>query len=154
MADDAKDLRKNPTGWKITYPNNGAVLVSPDGKKRVRFISEKENSGTEIMRQRALAQAWAIDNPLEAAPVPKGELVSKPLGSSKPTSKQIFEQNKKQKQAKAEPALAAPVPSSKIVVEENASGETVVSVPSKDKAKVPPAEQKKYFMAEIDYEIC
>lgn len=103
-----------------------------------------------------------------------GASISSP--AKKPTSKQIFEQKKAKapppgykdvevptasipavdKRAKelglvrkgnkyVEKSAAAPV-----VVEEKPSGETVVSVPSEDKGKVPPATQKKFFMAELD----
>ena len=59
------DLNKKQTGWKAVPIANGdgTVLVSTDGKKAITFATKDAKSGTEGMRARAKAQAYAIDNP-------------------------------------------------------------------------------------------
>lgn len=83
-AKDVRDLQGNSSGWKIVPNPAGATLVSPDGKKMVRFVSSDPRSGAEMLRKRTEAQAWAINNPLKSEPLPAGELVSQPLGVSAP----------------------------------------------------------------------
>jgi hypothetical protein len=80
-------LNRRETGWKsVPVENgNGVVLVSSDGTTSVPFISSKPNSGTEGIRQAAMAQGYAIDNPY-LVESPQGELVVEPMyaGSSRP----------------------------------------------------------------------
>lgn len=60
----ANDLQNKPTGWKFVESPDGATLVSIDGSKIVRFESQDKRSGTEALRKKTEAQAWAMDNPL------------------------------------------------------------------------------------------
>lgn len=77
------DLHKRETGWKaVTVENgDGTVLVSSDGKTSVPFLSTNQKSGTEGIRQSALAQGYAIDHPY-VTECPVGELVVTPIFAS------------------------------------------------------------------------
>ena len=65
LAPVVRDLQGKPVGWRIAMRDNGATLISPDGKQMVKFWAADERSGSEALRQKVLAQAWAIDNPLQ-----------------------------------------------------------------------------------------
>jgi len=82
-AEPMLDIRRKPTGWKMVETDRGRVLLSPDGSKVVRFEAEKgTKSGAAVIRQRAEAQAWAMDNPLTAEPRQQsepGEIVTRPI---------------------------------------------------------------------------
>ena len=84
----ATDLQRRPTGWKIIQFREGATLVSLDGKQMVRFEAADKSSGTEALRKKMEAQAWAMDNPLslgDSGPAPQTPSPTPPDQSGGPT---------------------------------------------------------------------
>lgn len=77
--------RQTRNGWHYIESPNGAVLVHPSQDRAVRFEATNEKSGSDMLRARTEAQAYAQDNPVQAAPTtPPGELVVKSLATSDP----------------------------------------------------------------------
>lgn len=93
LAPAMRDLNGRPTGWSFSRNSEGGTLISPDGKQMVKFWSGNPRSGADAQRQFALAQMWAIENPLRLEK-PQGELVVKP----------VFDQTTPRKLTKAEGA--------------------------------------------------
>jgi broad specificity phosphatase PhoE/2'-5' RNA ligase len=85
LRDRAKpvlDTKREPTGWDQINLENGALLVHPHDARVISFEANNEKSGTDLRRARAEAQAYAVDNPVEAKPTKapeQGNLVVKPL---------------------------------------------------------------------------
>ena len=60
--EDVLDIDGNKTGWKIYETDNSVVLVNKYNGKTKEFTVNDEKSGTEMVRARAKAQSYAIDN--------------------------------------------------------------------------------------------
>lgn len=72
QAEPVLDLDRNETGWTSIRYDNGMLLIHPTEDRVVKFEASDPRSGTELMRQFAEAQAFAIDNPVQAPkPEPK-----------------------------------------------------------------------------------
>lgn len=86
QAKEAEDLHRNPTGWLIASDGTGAILIHPTENRVVRFPVENQSSGTELLRKRTEALAYAADNPIEAKKpeAPQGELITKPIYGGAP----------------------------------------------------------------------
>lgn len=78
-AEPMNDIKRQPTGWLKVDHNNGTILIHPDENKIVRFDAKNKKSGSDVMRAKAEAQVYAIDNPIELKAIPEGELVIKPI---------------------------------------------------------------------------
>lgn len=53
-------------GWHYAESPNGAVLIHPSEDRAVRFEASNERSGSQMLRARTEAQAYAQDNPVQA----------------------------------------------------------------------------------------
>lgn len=108
------DPKGKPTGWRAIQAENGTILIHPTENRTVAFVHEGDQSKASLIRRkRMLAQAFAMDNPIEAkvspAPETQGELVTKPvfqpsgetgqLATPRPIWKMPFKQYAKERMA-------------------------------------------------------
>jgi len=77
-------IKDTKNGWRYQETPDGAVLVHPADNKAVRFRVTDERSGSQLLRARTEAQAYAQDNPVQAAATSAGDLVVKPIGGEEP----------------------------------------------------------------------
>ena len=92
QAEPIRDIRSNPTGWLHMSLRDGTALIHPTEDKVIKFEAKNSRSGTDVYRARGLAQAYAIDNPIEATAAKltePGNLVVKPLFEKKPVTPQV-----------------------------------------------------------------
>lgn len=82
------DVKNNSTGWKSFEDDNGVHLVNPTTKEMVSFGISDKASGSELVRRRAEAWAYAIDNPITQS-MPEGEIITQPLIRQEEPTKDI-----------------------------------------------------------------
>jgi hypothetical protein len=70
--DPAKQVRAlSPTrrsGWHYVETPDGAAMVDPFDDYGVRFVAENDKSGSDLLRARTEAKAYADDHPVEKKP--------------------------------------------------------------------------------------
>ena len=67
------DIRGEPTGWMSVDFDSGRALLHPTEPKAVQFRATDRASGTDLLRAKAMAQAYAMDHPVaEASQGPRG----------------------------------------------------------------------------------
>ncbi len=73
------DIHGKPTGWLRVDDQDGTMLLHPTENWGLNFEAEDKKSGTDALRAKAKAQAYAIDHPVEPAAKAPRDLVPKPL---------------------------------------------------------------------------
>jgi hypothetical protein len=67
------DMRGEPTGWMSVDFDSGRALLHPAEPRAVQFRATDQASGSDLLRAKAMAQAYAMDHPVaEAARGPRG----------------------------------------------------------------------------------
>jgi hypothetical protein len=66
-AEPQLDIRREPTGWMFVDFDNGRILVHPAEPTVVQFKAVDDRSGTDLLRAKAQARAYAIDHPVAGA---------------------------------------------------------------------------------------
>ena len=146
-----------PESAKEPISKGGASISKPTSKQIFEQKRSKAQTQKTVMiddatdahfsewlnKNVADSERQAVDNGIRAYIAKNPDVITK-KNWSWPEVKAVA---KREGYIKEAPATA---PASKVVVEQKPSGEKVVSVPSKDSAKIAPSEQKRFFLAEID----
>lgn len=78
------DIKRQPTGWKKIDLSDGVALIHPTEDTVIRFEAKNRRKGTDVVRAKAQAQAYAIDNSI-------GEADKVPSHTANPVTPQIPE---------------------------------------------------------------